>query len=57
MRLAVSLGISSVAVWALGPLVKSLGFGTVFTVLACVATFTLFVVSWLPDEPARTAQT
>jgi MFS family permease len=57
MRLAVSLGISSVAVWALGPLVKSLGFGTVFTVLACVATFTLFVVSWLPDEPARAAQT
>jgi MFS family permease len=51
MRLAVSLGISSVAVWALGPLVKSLGFGTVFMVLACVATFTLFVVSWLPDEP------
>jgi MFS family permease len=53
MRLAVSIGISSVAVWALGPLVKSVGFGNVFMLLAGVAVFTFVVVSWLPDEPAR----
>lgn len=53
MRLAVSIGISSVAVWALGPLVKSFGFGQVFMLLAGVAVFTFVVVSWLPDEPAR----
>jgi MFS family permease len=53
MRLAVSLGISSVAVWALGPLVKSVGFGNVFMLLAGVAVFTFVVVSWLPDEPAQ----
>jgi MFS family permease len=52
MRLAVSIGISSVAVWALGPLVKSVGFGQVFMLLAGVAVFTFLVVSWLPDEPA-----
>jgi predicted MFS family arabinose efflux permease len=52
MRLAVSIGISSVAVWALGPLVKSVGFGNVFMLLAGVAAFTFLVVSWLPDEPA-----
>jgi MFS family permease len=52
MRLAVSIGISSVAVWALGPLVKSVGFGNVFMLLAGVAVFTFLVVSWLPDEPA-----
>jgi MFS family permease len=51
MRLAVSIGISSVAVWALGPLVKSFGFGQVFMLLAGVAVFTFLVVSWLPDEP------
>jgi MFS family permease len=51
MRLAVSIGISSVAVWALGPLVKSVGFSSVFMVLAGVAVFTFVVVSWLPDEP------
>ena len=55
MRLAVSIGISSVAVWALGPLVKSVGFGNVFMLLAGVAVFTFLVVSWLPDEPARAA--
>jgi MFS family permease len=51
MRLAVSIGISSVAVWALGPLVKSVGFGNLFMLLAGVAVFTFLVVSWLPDEP------
>ena len=50
MRLAVGLGISSVAVWALGPLVKGVGFSTVFTVLAGIAAVTATIVSFLPDE-------
>lgn len=50
MRLAVSLGISSLAVWLLGPLVKSLGFGSVLVVLAGVAVCTAFTVMWLPRE-------
>lgn len=52
MRLAVSLGISSVAVWALGPVVKGVGFSTVLLMLAAVAAVTASIVTLLPDEPA-----
>ena len=50
MRLAVSLGISSVAVWALGPVVKGLGFNTLLLTLACVAGLTAAFVTFLPEE-------
>jgi MFS family permease len=50
MRLAVGLGISSVAVWALGPVVKGVGFGMLLLVLAAIAAATAAVVSFLPDE-------
>lgn len=50
MRLAVSLGISSVAVWALGPLVKGVGFETLLLVLAGVAACTAAFVTFLPQE-------
>lgn len=50
MRLAVSLGISSLAVWLLGPLVKGVGFDTLLLVLAGVALCTAFTVLWLPSE-------
>jgi predicted MFS family arabinose efflux permease len=54
VRLAVSLGISSLAVWLLGPLVKGMGFDKVLLVLAGVALCTAFTVLWLPsEEPAR----
>lgn len=53
LRLAVSLGISSLAVWALGPLVKGLGFEQLLLVLAGVALCTAFTVSWLPSEDAQ----
>ena len=56
MRLAVSLGISSLAVWLLGPLVKGMGFDRLLLVLAGVALCTVFTVLWLPSEspaPAR----
>ena len=51
MRLAVSFGVSSGAVWALGPVVKAAGFGTLLLVMACVAAATAFAAMWLPREP------
>jgi MFS family permease len=50
VRLAVSLGISSLAVWLLGPLVKGVGFDKLLLVLAGVALCTAFIVLWLPSE-------
>lgn len=50
LRLAVSLGISSLAVWLLGPLVKGMGFDKLLLVLAGVALCTAFTVLWLPSE-------
>jgi MFS family permease len=50
VRLAVSIGISSLAVWALGPLVKSMGFDTMLLVLAGVSLCTALTVLWLPPE-------
>ncbi len=50
MRLAVSLGISSLAVWLLGPLVKRTGFDTMLLLLAGVALCTVLVVLLLPSE-------
>jgi len=51
-RLALSAGISSLAVWALGPAVKSAGFDTLLLGMAGIAAFTAVVVAWLPGEPA-----
>jgi MFS family permease len=53
MRLAVSLGASSVAVWLLGPVVKQAGFGVLLWIMAGLAAATFLVVTWLPG-PART---
>ena len=50
VRLAVSIGISSLAVWALGPMVKGMGFDRVLLVLAGVALCTALTVLWLPPE-------
>ena len=50
MRLAVSLGISSLAVWLLGPVVKGMGFGTLLLVLAGVSLCTAAAVLCLPGE-------
>jgi len=55
MRLTVAIGISSGAVWALGPAVKAAGFDTLLVVMAGVALLTAGVVSWLPNEPAPAA--
>ena len=50
MRLTVSVGISSMAVWALGPAVKVAGFGTLLLVLAGLSLATAAIVSFLPEE-------
>lgn len=50
MRLTVSLGVSSMAVWALGPAVKAAGFGVALMVLGGVAVCSLLITWQLPDE-------
>ena len=55
IRLAVSLGISSLAVWLLGPVVKGVGFDTLLLVLAGIALCTAAAVLWLPSEKPATA--
>jgi MFS family permease len=51
-RLTLSIGISSAAVWLLGPLVKASSFGALFGGMALIAACTLGVVLWLPREDA-----
>ena len=56
VRLAVSFGISSMAVWALGPAVKAAGFQTLLLVMAVIAACSALFVSMLPgDESIRSA--
>ena len=52
MRLAVSLGASSVAVWLLGPLVKQAGFTVLLWIMSGIALTTFMVVSLLPTAPS-----
>ena len=54
MRMAVSFSISSIAVWALGPMVKGLGFGTLLLVMAGIAASTASIVLLLPGEESDT---
>ena len=54
-RLTLSLGISSLAVWLLGPVVKAAGFDTLFVAMALIAACSVAVVLALPSEPARAA--
>jgi predicted MFS family arabinose efflux permease len=50
IRLAISLGLSSIAVWALGPAVKGWGFESMLLVMAGFATCTAIVVLFLPAD-------
>jgi MFS family permease len=50
VRLAVSFGVSSMAVWALGPAVKAAGFGFALLALGTVAIGSLLITWQLPDE-------
>jgi MFS family permease len=50
LRLTLSLGFSSLAVWALGPAVKASGFGTLLLVMAGISLFTVTALLALPSE-------
>jgi MFS family permease len=52
MRLAVSFGVSSLAVYALGPTVKAAGFTTLLLVMAGLAALTTLFVGLLPGRLA-----
>jgi predicted MFS family arabinose efflux permease len=52
MRLAVSFGISSLAVWLLGPLVKASGFTTLLLMLAAISALATLFATMLPAQPA-----
>ena len=50
VRLTLSIGISSLAVWLLGPFVKGLGFSALLWTMALIAACTAAVVTLLPDQ-------
>ncbi|MCZ2134071.1 MAG: MFS transporter [Burkholderiales bacterium] len=50
LRLAVSFGFSSLAVWALGPFVKASGFSALLYTMAGIAAGTLLAVTFLPSR-------
>jgi MFS family permease len=50
IRLAVSFGVSSLAVYLLGPTVKAAGFGTLLAVMAVISGFTTLFVAFLPGR-------
>ena len=50
LRLTLSLGFSSLAVWALGPVVKASGFGTLFMAMAGISLCTAVALLAMPDE-------
>ncbi|HEX6212969.1 MAG TPA: MFS transporter [Methylomirabilota bacterium] len=55
IRLAVSFGVSSLAVYLLGPTVKAAGFGTLLTVMALISACTTLFVAMLPGRIPVTA--
>ena len=57
IRLAVSFGVSGIAVYLLGPIVKASSFETLFIAMAVIACCTAFTVSCLPSERAIRAAT
>jgi MFS family permease len=48
MRLGVSFAVSSLSVWALGPVVKAMGFGSSLLLLACFSVTTTLILTLLP---------
>jgi hypothetical protein len=47
-RFAISFGASSIAVWLIGPVVKTWGFSTFLWLMAATSGATLIVISFLP---------
>jgi MFS family permease len=55
IRLAISFGVASGAVYLLGPVVKASGFTTLLLLMACIALLTTIFVSLLPGGAPRPA--
>lgn len=55
MRFTVAFGISSLAVWLLGPFVKGIGFANLFLLMAAIAACTAALVTLLPSERSDAA--
>jgi MFS family permease len=53
-RIAIAFGISSVAVYLLGPIVKASGFGFLLILMGGIAAVTALAVSFLPGNPQKT---
>ena len=56
-RIAISFGISSLAVFLLGPVVKAEGFTFLLASMAVVAVVSTAIVAWLPGEAAFKSRT
>ena len=50
IRIAISFGVSGIAVFLLGPIVKATGFETLLISMTLSACFTAFTLTWLPSE-------
>jgi hypothetical protein len=50
MRMAVAFGVSSLAVWALGPVVKAAGFDALLLAMAAIAVGTGIALAFLPSQ-------
>jgi len=53
MRLTISFGISSAAVYLLGPLVKAAGFDFLLLLMAAISCITVLAAAWLPAVAHR----
>ncbi len=56
-RIAVAFGISSVAVYLLGPIVKVSGFGFLLLLMGAIAALTALVVAFLPSDVPKPVHT
>jgi predicted MFS family arabinose efflux permease len=56
MRLAVSFGVSALAVYVLGPVVKAAGFTVLLTLMAGISALSALFVSFLPGESPAGAE-
>jgi MFS family permease len=57
MRLGVSFAVSSLSVWALGPVVKAMGFGSSLLLLAGFSLTTALILTLLPGAAHEQVQT
>jgi hypothetical protein len=56
MRLTIAFGISALAVWLLGPLVKASGFGFLLALLAGIAACSVLAILGLPERSPGAAK-